>query len=244
VTAAKKAGVETIRLRKLHRAGRLVRVATGAYADASAFDNCEPWTRHRLRVRGVGMTAPADTYATGWSAAAMFEFRTLGDPPALPQMIRPSQASRRSFTSAHVHIAVAHVPNDHLLWFPDDAMGIVSPALAVVDLARHAPIPAALVVADDVARREPEPRRILPTTHASTLTTRSPACRRGLACTAVGSSSPTPIQGPNPSWKRWAGSPACRPTCHCSLQRLHTDGRRSVVPARSPVAVALGCGRG
>src|SRR5699024_10104814 len=117
---AEAAGIDDSRLRRLCRDGRLLRVAPGTYTDARVYDQADRWTRHRLRTRAVGRASTRDTYATGWSAVAIYDLRTLGAPPELPHMLRPARKGLRSRRLTHSQVAVARVPRDHLLWFSDD----------------------------------------------------------------------------------------------------------------------------
>src|SRR5690349_952944 len=77
------------RLHRLERAGVLVCVAKGVYADAAVLAAGDGWAAHRLRVRGFLRVAAPDSYASDWSSIVLHDLPTMGRPPAVPNVIRP-----------------------------------------------------------------------------------------------------------------------------------------------------------
>jgi cytochrome oxidase assembly protein ShyY1 len=63
VAAARTAGVDPSRLRRLAIAGQLTRVAEGVYADASMLVSLGEWQVHRLKARGYLFSCATDADA-------------------------------------------------------------------------------------------------------------------------------------------------------------------------------------
>jgi hypothetical protein len=63
VAAARSAGVDPSRLRRLAIAGQLTRVAEGVYADASMLVSLGEWQVHRLKARGYLFSCATDADA-------------------------------------------------------------------------------------------------------------------------------------------------------------------------------------
>jgi hypothetical protein len=151
VATARTAGVDPSRLRRLAIAGRLTRIAEGVYADASMLVSLGDWQLHRLKARGYLFSCAADACLTGWSAAVTWDFPTVGVPPDVPVVVRPKAESRGPTTTTFGRVLVAAVPDSHRV--QSSSIRIVSRAWTVADLARTAPVPHALVVADAAVRQ-------------------------------------------------------------------------------------------
>ncbi len=132
--------------------GMLVPVATGIYADPAVVDGADPWERFRLRSRAFVLVSPPNTYAADWSAVALHRLPTVGEPPAMPSVIRPRSTRSGSNRTVNGRTRFASVPS-RWLGDADDVPALV-PAFAAVDVARRSDRLASLVVADEVAARE------------------------------------------------------------------------------------------
>jgi hypothetical protein len=148
---ARAAGVPRDRLHQLAKAGLLTRLARGSYALASATSGFGEWDLFRLKSRAFAMANRPDAYLTGWAGAISWELPTLGRPPAVPTALRPKVEGRHPSSSGRGRIVVAELPEDHRCQIGD--LLIVSRAWAAVDVARIAPLPHSLVVADHAVRQ-------------------------------------------------------------------------------------------
>ncbi|AYY12451.1 hypothetical protein EF847_06760 [Actinobacteria bacterium YIM 96077] len=144
-------GVSPDRLRRLARSGLLVRLAEGVYASAETMPLLDEWERHALMARAFVLSCH-DAYATGWSAVINWGLPTLGRPPELPIVMRPKLASRGTTFSTYGRIVTAALPPHHR--WQRRGIRLVSQAWAAATVALNAPVAAALIVADAVARRE------------------------------------------------------------------------------------------
>ena len=143
------AGLSRHRLHRLAKAGLLTRLAPGSYAVASVAADLDAWGRFRLAARAFAW-ANQRTYLTGWAATVNWGLPTLGKPPPRPTGIRPTSHGGRTSHSRRGRILVADIPPQHLGYL--DGVPIVGQTWAAADLARMAPLPHSLIVADRVVR--------------------------------------------------------------------------------------------
>lgn len=162
-SVARDAGLDPGRLRRLARAGLLVELARGCYADAHRLSDAHEWERHKLNGRAFAISCGSDAHLIGWSAAANLGLWTLGRPPHLPTVVRPRAPGRGPSVTVHGRILVADLPHAHRLWI--GRFGMMSVAWTAVDLARTAAVPRALVVADAALREGADMGAALPFMH-------------------------------------------------------------------------------
>ena len=137
--------------RMLHQ-GLLVSPANGIYADAVDIAVAKPWQLFTLRSRAFVMVSPPNTYAADWSAITVQQLATMGDPPAVPSVIRPGSRRSGSNRTVNGRTRFAAVPDR---WLGEShGIATVRPAFAAVDIGRRADRLASLVVADAVAARD------------------------------------------------------------------------------------------
>jgi hypothetical protein len=132
--------------------GMLVSLANGIYADPAVVHSINPWARFRLRTRAFVMVSPPNAHAVGWSAIVMHRLSTVGDPPAVPTVVRPSLTRSGSNRTVNGHTRFCAVPDR---WLGElDGLAVVQPAFAAVDLGRRTDRLTSLIVADAVAARD------------------------------------------------------------------------------------------
>lgn len=147
---ARRAGISGGRLQQLAAEHRLSRLAVGIYAPASDVADLDDWARFGLRARAYAVAHGPGAYLAGWAATYAWKLPTLGAPPASPTVVRLKAPGRSSTQSGSGRILVADVPPMHrgsLAGVP-----ILGQDWAVADLARTAPLPHSLVVADRAVR--------------------------------------------------------------------------------------------
>lgn len=150
LASAKDAIVGIDRLLRLTDSGELVRVGAGVYASAGYFERCDEWERHLLRARAFALSCGSDAMLTGWSAARAWDLPTIGPAPQLATVVRPKRPGLGVTTTPYGRVLVADIPESHRCRIAGTRL--VSQAWTAADVARTAPIPAALAVADAVAR--------------------------------------------------------------------------------------------
>lgn len=157
---ARAAGISSDRIWHLRDRGALVQLAHGCYADAAHVTSLSTWERHALMAKAFAISSGGETFITGWAAVALWRFPTSGEPPALPTVVQPYRPSRGPSRTPQGRILVAKIPGRHLVPMP--RWGITSPPWTAVDLARHAPLDQALIVADQAARQDHDLASVLP----------------------------------------------------------------------------------
>lgn len=146
---ARAAGVSDDRVQRLVRAGLLQGVARGAYAARAQLEE-NLWQAHAIRTRAFVSSCRGYALAAGWSAVALRRLPVLRSPPALPVLIRPGPTGRGTSRSRYGIARVADLPVEHR--GQHAGCPTVSSAWMAADLARAAPRPDALVLADAVLR--------------------------------------------------------------------------------------------
>lgn len=132
-------GVPAIELDRRRRAGQLVAVRRGVYADA------DHSTSHLQAASARRLITAGDVVISHGSAACLLGYRLLGGPPRIPALTVARQPDEPALRLHHLH--TAGVPTAHrMLLHP--AVPITSPARTVADCARGLSRDAALVVAD------------------------------------------------------------------------------------------------
>ncbi len=140
------------RLHRLERAGVLVCVAKGVYADAAVLDAADDWSAYLLRTRAFLSVAAADSYASDWSSVVLHGLPTMGRPPPVPNVIRPGSRTNGSNSTRHGRTRFAQVPDR---WLGEiDGCAALHPAFAAVDIARNGNRATGLMLADAVAFRQ------------------------------------------------------------------------------------------
>lgn len=148
--AARAAGINGARLRRLVVSGALTNVARGCFVVTALMAEALPWQRHRLRARAVAVGAGSRTFLSGWSAVVTWDLPTVGAPPAEVELVRSRQAFSRGSLGAFVRTRATQLPTGHAHRL--DGVGVMSRAWTTVDLARRVPLPHGLLVADAAAR--------------------------------------------------------------------------------------------
>lgn len=148
-TRASAAGISRDRLFRLAKAGLLTRLAAGSYAVSSAVTGLDDWDRFELKASAFAL-AHSTAFLTGWAATVVWGLPTLGKPPAVPTAVWPREPGRHSSHSKRGRILVATLPAEHR--WRKGQLPIVSKEWAVADLARTAPLPHSLIVADRAVR--------------------------------------------------------------------------------------------
>ena len=137
---------------RLLRQGLLVPLANGIYTEPAVVAAAKPWQLFRLRSRAFVMVSPPNTYAADWSAIALQRLSNVGDPPAVPSVIRPGSRRSGSNRTLNGRTRFAAVPDR---WLGEvDGIAAVRPAFAAVDIGRRVDRFASLVVADAAAARD------------------------------------------------------------------------------------------
>lgn len=150
---AMKAGVSAPRIRRLARAGLLTSVAPGCYVATPRLAALDAWERHRELARAFALSCEAPVLVTSWAAVYQWKLRTAGPVPRLPTVVNPRPG--RTWQSKYARITTGSMPNEHQKAVgrrDRRRWGLVSMAWAVGDVARLAPVPDALVVADSASR--------------------------------------------------------------------------------------------
>jgi hypothetical protein len=158
--AARAAGVDPRRLQRLARAGRLTPLARGCYAATARVEGLNAWGLFRERARAFALTCGSDAFLVGCGAVANWRLWTLGRPPDLPTVVRPKAPGRGPSSTCWGRIHVAELAAVHQVRL--GGWGLMSKAWTAVDLARTAPLPHALVVADSAARSGADLAAVMP----------------------------------------------------------------------------------
>lgn len=138
-------GVSSDRIRRLCKAGLLIRLARGVYASAEIFAECDQWDRFDLRSRAFVRACGPRAYAAGWSAVTCWRLSAISRPPALPSVVVPHGEGAET-NSAYGTVRAAELPPEHRAVVR--GCRVTTIPRTVVDIARTAPRPEALVVAD------------------------------------------------------------------------------------------------
>jgi hypothetical protein len=144
---AESAGVTRPRLLRLVRAGLLIRLANGVYANREDFDDAPPWPAFALRSRAFTRACGPRAYAAGWSAVAVRGLPAIGTPPHKPLVVVPLESGSDT-NSRFGDVRALTLPPEHTTMV--HGCPIVTDARLAVDLARKAPREDALVLADAV----------------------------------------------------------------------------------------------
>lgn len=132
------------------RRGRLVRVASGCYVDATAWIADGPdAARHRLLLRTIAALATVNTSAASHSSAALLADLPLWTPPARPCL---TVAPRYTGDARAAHLHRATLTETDLV---RGASGIrTSTARTILDIARERGVDEAVVVGDAALARQ------------------------------------------------------------------------------------------
>lgn len=145
-------GVPRSTMSRWLRDGMLVPLANGIYADPAVVGAAGPWELFRLRTRAFVMVSPPNSFAVEWSAITMHGLATMGDPPAVPSVVRPTSTRSGSNRTINGRTRFAAVRSR---WLGEvDGLAVVQPAFAAVDLGRRVDRLTSLVIADAVAARD------------------------------------------------------------------------------------------
>lgn len=144
--------MDRFRLARAARAGTLTRLADGCYADRVAYETANAWEQFRLRSIALVTACGPLTFLAEWSAVSVWTLPTIGPPPATPVVVQAKRPGLGASPSSVGRIRVAQLPSEEMLTrgsSPFRTVPIMSPAWAVADLARNAPVLNALVATDD-----------------------------------------------------------------------------------------------
>lgn len=150
-TDADKAGVPRTVVRRCAARGDVVRIGKAAFVGVERWRNASAWEHFRLASIGFAMSAGSDVFLTGHAAALLHAIPVDGSPPAVPTAIRPGSPHTGLSRSAHGRVRSGYLPLAHQQ--ERHRVGVVSPAYALVDIARHGTPVAGLIAADHVLHR-------------------------------------------------------------------------------------------
>lgn len=138
-------------LRRGAARGDVVRVGKAAFVDAERWRSASDWERFRLTSIGFVLGTGPDVFLTGHAAALLHGIPVDGSPPAAPTAVRPGNPHTGLSRSAHGRVRSGYLPLIHQQ--ERHRVGVVSPAYALVDIARHGTPLAGLMAADNVLHR-------------------------------------------------------------------------------------------
>ncbi|WP_158564151.1 type IV toxin-antitoxin system AbiEi family antitoxin domain-containing protein [Jiangella anatolica] len=147
VAAARAAGVDPRRLRRLCTAGLMAPLLPGCFTVAAQLD--DEWEAFRLGARAFGCYCGPSAFLTGWSAVAMWRLPVVGRPPSRQVAVRDVRAGHSVRNMPFGDLRAVDLAAGHAR--RTDGVNVVSRAWAVADVARTGPILPALVVADAAA---------------------------------------------------------------------------------------------
>lgn len=153
VADARAAGISSPRIRRLARANLLTVVAPGCYVSTARLAPLDAWEKHRELARAFALSCDVPVLVTSWAAAYQWKLRMAGPVPRLPTVVHPEPG--RSWRSKYARVTTGSVPNEHQKAVGKRGRrrwGLVSMPWAVGDIARLAPVPDALIVADSALR--------------------------------------------------------------------------------------------
>lgn len=153
IADARAAGVHSSRIRRLARAGLLTTVAPGCYVATARLATLDAWARHQELARAFALSCDVPVLVTSWAAAHKRSLRMAGPVPRLPTVVHPGPG--RTWRSKYARVTTGSIPDDHQMVVGKPGKrrwGVVSMAWAVGDIARLAPVPDALIVADSAVR--------------------------------------------------------------------------------------------
>lgn len=142
-------------IRRALRAGTIVRLTSGAYADVMAWGVLEPIEQHGLRVVATAERLRTSPVFSHFAAAALWGIRILGTWPTLVDVTLERASGGRSDGALRRHCTgLRNVEVTEL-----DGFAVTTPAQTVVDLARVLPFADAVVAMDSALhhRRKPHP---------------------------------------------------------------------------------------
>lgn len=136
-------------IRRSLRAGSLVRVTAGAYADAHSWAELDELHRHRMRVLATAERLTTTPVFSHFAAAALWGIRLLGDWPTLVDVTLERASGGRSGGALRRHCTGLDGVEVTTL----NGVSVTTPAQTAVDLARILPFADAVVVMDGALRR-------------------------------------------------------------------------------------------
>jgi hypothetical protein len=138
---------EAAATRRRARAGELVRIAHGRYADARRWNALFPEQRHHLRVRSLVDRIRPRFVASHLSAAAVLGVPHVGRWPERVHLVRPGHDARTTNATFIVHADFD--PSMRAVWkFPTDGLVVTGFDRTAVDLAMTLPTTEAVVALD------------------------------------------------------------------------------------------------
>jgi len=144
---AEQAGMSRARIRHALRRGKLVRLRTGVYCDASFWHRSEevPAARHALEVRAALIALRRPGWASHYSAAKLLE---LPVPYGQPEVVTISQldrsAGRRAYPKLRLRSSWIDEQDTTTAW----GVPVLGPGRTCLDIAREFGFAAGLVLAD------------------------------------------------------------------------------------------------
>lgn len=124
-----------------------------------------PWEMHCEKARAFALASRLEAFVTGWAAVAFWKLRTAGKPPRLPTLVVPREPGRGNGSATpNGRTVLAALPTEHRYLVRAGARrwGVVSKGWAGAEVARLAPVPDALIVADSAVRVGADIGNVLP----------------------------------------------------------------------------------
>lgn len=146
-------------LYRARRSGQLIRVVTGAYAEAGAWSNLRPIEQHRLRVLATAERMKTQPVFSHFAAAALWGIKILGAWPGIVDVTVERALGGRSDGGLRRHCTGLEGVEVAMI----DGLAVTSAARTVVDLARRMPFADGVVAMDSALHRKQKPTPL--TTH-------------------------------------------------------------------------------
>ncbi|TDL37377.1 type IV toxin-antitoxin system AbiEi family antitoxin domain-containing protein [Arthrobacter nitrophenolicus] len=147
-------GLSSNEIAKRVKAGDLVRVRHGVYADGSAWRAMKPWQQYRLRIQAAAETFEKPTIFARHSAASIWDVPTIGDHPVEALTLKNDGGRSRAGVSRH------YAARTGLIVVTREGLLVTDRIRTVLDLAAFTPFTHAVAPVDHVLR--PDRARGLP----------------------------------------------------------------------------------
>ena len=149
-------GLADATLQRRLRTRDLVRVTTGAYADAGEWSRLSPIEQHRTRVLATAERLSTDVVFSHFAAAALWGIRVLGRWPDVVDVTLERASGGRSDGGLRRHCTGL----DSTEFVELDGLVVTTPAQTVIDLARMLPFADGVVAMDSALHTRRTPARL------------------------------------------------------------------------------------